>query len=98
MPSWGIKHANKISGGKYHWKRQTWVTQLFLEYDSCVVCGRKTDLEPHHVVKVKPYDSLYTSTDNGVIMCKHCHRQYHEQYSQINAGTLLQFTKSKIKK
>jgi hypothetical protein len=98
MASWGISQSRKIAGGKYHWKLQSWCNQLFLKYDSCVVCGRKTDLQPHHVVKVRPFDASYTSIDNGVIMCKHCHYEYHSKYSEINAGTLLEFAKSKLKK
>lgn len=98
MVGWGVKQARLISGGKYHWKLQDWVSQLFFKFDKCVVCGSTKDLEPHHVVKVKPYDEHYTSLDNGVILCKHCHHEYHSKYSQINAYTLIEFTKSKLKK
>ena len=98
MASWGVKKARNIAGGKYHWKLMGWVNQLFYKYDSCAICGRKVDLEPHHVVKAKPFDKAYSSLDNGVILCKHCHSEYHNRYSEINAATLLEFAKSKIRK
>ena len=98
MASWGVSKARKISGGKYHWKLMDWVNQLFYKYDSCLICGKRKDLEPHHVVKVKPYDDAYASLDNGVVLCKHCHHEYHARYSAVNAATLLEFAKLKIRK
>lgn len=98
MASWGVAKARKIKGGKYHWKRTEWVNKLFLKFDSCAVCGRRNDLQPHHVVKVKPYHESYWSTDNGVVLCRDCHNEYHSRYSEVNAATLLDFAKSKIRK
>lgn len=94
MSGFGEKRKRQIAGGKYHWKLQDWVNQLFIKYDRCAICGTKHDLEPHHVVKVKPYDNAYASVDNGVILCKRCHRKYHEMYNgDINAASLLEFAR-----
>ena len=96
--SFGQHQSRKIAGGKYYWELQDWVNQLFLKYNECLVCGDKEDLEPHHIVRVKPYDKLYSDVNNGAVLCKKCHRQYHELYDEINGVTLLKFAQSKYSK
>lgn len=92
MCAYGKKQARKITGGKYHWELQDWVNQLFIENDKCLICGSKDYLEPHHVIQVKPYDKFYTDVNNGVVLCKSCHRKYHEKYGDdVNSTTLLKF-------
>lgn len=93
MSGFGQKQKRLIGGGKYHWKLQDWVNKLFIKYDRCAICGSRHDLEPHHVTRVKPFDKAYVSLDNGIILCKKCHRKYHESYGDINAYTLLEFAR-----
>ena len=98
MSRYGIKQKNNSSGGKYYWQRQDWVNELFMKYDKCVICGTKHNLEPHHIIQVKPYNNLYSDVKNGVIMCKSCHRKYHaENGEDIAPYTLLQFMKNSVK-
>lgn len=98
MTKYGYKQKNKINGGKYYWQLQDWVNKLFIKYDRCVICGSKKNLEPHHVNQVKPYNKSYSDINNGVIMCKKCHRQYHEKYmGEINTFTLLLFMRDSFK-
>ena len=92
MSKFGFKQERNVNGGKYYWELQDWVNKLFMTYNKCPICGSKKDLEPHHIIQVKPYDKLYSNTKNGIILCKKCHRKYHEEYgSNINPGTLLKF-------
>lgn len=98
MSKLGFKQERNTNGGKYYWKLQDWVNKLFMIYNKCLICGSKENLEPHHVIQVKPYDKLYSDTNNGVILCKSCHKKYHEQYGgNINAGTLLKFGLRNVK-
>lgn len=98
MSRYGYKQKNKINGGKYYWQLQDWVNKLFMKYDRCVICGSKGNLEPHHVNQVKPYDKSYADINNGVVMCKSCHRKYHEKYmGDINTFSLLLFMRDSIK-
>jgi hypothetical protein len=97
MARHGKKQKRNVNGGKYHWELQDWVSKLYLEYpNKCVVCGTKKDLEPHHLLQVKPYDELYTSISNGVLICKECHHEYHETYGgNITPYTMIDFVKKK---
>ena len=98
MSRYGVKQQKNTKGGKYYWKLQKWVSKLFILYDKCVICNSKKNLEPHHIVPVKPYDELYSDVNNGIVLCKSCHHNYHEQYKDnINTYTLLKFTKENIK-
>jgi recombinational DNA repair protein (RecF pathway) len=100
MARHGKKQKRNVNGGKYHWELQDWVNKLYLEYpNKCVVCGTKKDLEPHHLLQVKPYDELYTSISNGVLICKECHHEYHETYgANITPYTMITFVKKKQSK
>ena len=98
MSKYGLKQQKNTSGGKYYWQLQDWVNKLFMKYNRCVICESKKNLEPHHIIQVKPYDKLYADIENGVIMCKSCHRKYHlENDGNINPYTLLLFMKKKVK-
>ena len=55
---------------KYHLKKQ----------DKCVVCGHTENLQVHHQFCVKQYPELIVDKGNGVVLCKHCHRKFHEIY------------------
>ena len=63
-----------------------------------VACGSKKHLEPHHIVHVKPYDKLYVDVNNGAILCKKCHREYHELYSEVNGVTLTKYAQSRLRR
>lgn len=98
MSKYGFKQKRNHNGGKYYWELQDWVNQLFITYDKCAICDSKFNLEPHHIIQVKPYDKLYSNVKNGLVMCKSCHRKYHEEYgNNINPYTLLMFMKSHVK-
>ena len=98
MSRYGFKQKNNTQGGKYYWQLQDWVNKLFIKYDKCVICDTKKNLEPHHIIQVKPYNKLYSDVNNGVIMCKSCHRKYHIKYMEdINPYTLLLFMKDSVK-
>jgi hypothetical protein len=88
----------KISGGKIYWKLRSWANQLLMEYDECVICGSRKELEPHHIIKCDNYNPMYYSLDNGVVMCHRCHRLYHRTFKNINAYTFAKFMKEFSKK
>lgn len=64
---------------------------LSLEH-KCCICGKKNDLEPHHILHTNKYDELYNSIENLVVMCNSCHHKYHQKYHyNISFKTLLEF-------
>lgn len=46
----------------------------------CRICGRKGDLEAHHIIPVKnDINGLYTlDVNNGITLCKTCHQLVHK--------------------
>lgn len=98
MSRLGFNQSRKVAGGEYYWKLQDWVNKLFIKYNKCLICGSKKHLEPHHIVHVKPYDKLYVDVNNGAILCKKCHREYHELYSEVNGVTLTKYAQSRLRR
>lgn len=61
--------------------------------EKCCVCGRKSNLEKHHILHTNKYDELHSSTENLITICNTCHHNYHQKYNHnISFKTLLKFT------
>lgn len=45
---------------------------------ACVECGSKQDLHVHHIVPVTVSPKESTAPDNGVTLCKGCHKKVHK--------------------
>lgn len=43
----------------------------------CQCCGTSRDLEVHHPLPFKKYNSLGADPNNGIVLCKNCHSEYH---------------------
>ena len=68
----------------------------------CQRCGGEEDLEVHHALPFKQYNSLGADPNNGIVLCKECHSEYHEVNGykrNVNPVSLAQFlrTNPKIK-
>lgn len=60
----------------------------------CQCCGKKEDLEVHHLFSFNAYNHLGADPKNGIALCKECHKRYHSQYGtkkHNNPVTLAQF-------
>jgi predicted transcriptional regulator len=60
----------------------------------CIVCGDEKHLECHHVYPFGLYPELRDDVNNGVVLCRWCHRRYHSHYGKeerVNPSTLMQF-------
>ena len=78
------RHGNTILH-KLLWGRveyQEWRKAVY-ERDNytCQICGddRGGNLEAHHVRSFKDFPELRYDTDNGVTLCKACHRELHKK-------------------
>lgn len=58
----------------------------------CIICGKKGNLEPHHILHVNHHDELYNSMENVVVMCHDCHHSYHQLHNhELGFKSLLKF-------
>ena len=60
----------------------------------CQCCGTSHDLEVHHPLPFNSYNTLGADPNNGIVLCKDCHSEYHSKYGykrNANPITLAQF-------
>jgi predicted transcriptional regulator len=71
-----------------------WKEQVKDRDNVCIVCGDEKHLECHHVYPFGLYPKLRDDVNNGVVLCRWCHRRYHSHYGKeerVNPSTLMQF-------
>jgi hypothetical protein len=81
----GIKHPNWVDGGKHEdylnhlrksddWK--IWRSKIFQRDNYiCQLCGdRGLELHPHHIKQKCDFPDLIFDINNGITLCKECHR------------------------
>lgn len=57
-----------------------WREMVLLRDDyTCTRCGATTDLEVHHIKSFADYPELREALDNGVTLCKGCHKAVHKE-------------------
>lgn len=60
----------------------------------CQCCSSSEELEVHHTLSFKQYNSLGADPNNGIVLCKECHSKYHKENGykrSVNPVTLAQF-------
>ena len=68
-----------------------WAEQVIKRDSNCVLCGSKQNLEAHHIFKVNEFDDAYLDLNNGITLCKSCHKKYHDKYGlDCNIKNLLE--------
>lgn len=45
---------------------------------TCQLCGSDKSLHTHHINKFADYPDLRFDVDNGITLCKHCHKYIHK--------------------
>lgn len=56
----------------------TWSQKVRLrDNNKCVVCGSKENLQAHHLLEKHYYPQFANNTDNGITLCRECHRAAH---------------------
>ena len=66
----------------FRWRR------LVYERDNycCRICGCKENdkLNAHHIMNYSEYEELRVDVNNGITMCKECHKDFHTRYGYKN--------------
>lgn len=94
--SWdNMKKENK--GVKRNTKKYKEFKNTVKERDGrCVCCGWDKDLCVHHVLQYSKYPEIQADEDNGITLCRECHRKYEELYrDNISPVTLIEFIKNR---
>lgn len=56
--------------------RDNWICQ------KCKKRGGKID--PHHIQNFAQFSELRFAIDNGITLCRNCHKEFHKKYGQRN--------------
>lgn len=52
---------------------------------TCIKCGQiGGEIEAHHIFNFSDYQYLRTEVDNGITLCKKCHKLFHKKYGRKN--------------
>ena len=72
-----------------------WRNNVIKRDNHCVCCGLDKHLEAHHLFGYKENQDLATNINNGVTLCKFCHKKYHSIYGlkNINPVDFMNFIK-----
>ena len=70
----GTSSEKKKIQGSSEWKN--WRIKVFQRDDfTCQECGIKGNMEPHHIKQFSLYIELRFDVDNGLTLCKNCHKK-----------------------
>lgn len=72
-----------------------WREKVISRDKVCQCCGFDKHLEAHHIFGHKNYNDLTDDLNNGITLCKFCHKKYHSAYGvkNANAKDLAEFMK-----
>lgn len=80
-----IVHLYENNGiGETHKKRNNysyrkWRKSVIERDGKCGMCGSEKDLEAHHIKHFAEYPELALDLNNGLTLCKSCHKKLHRE-------------------
>lgn len=63
-----------------------WKQKVLKRDKICQCCGNDNNLQVHHLSAFVTHNERGADMDNGIVLCKKCHKQYHSKYG-INGIT-----------
>lgn len=68
----GVSSERHLAANSVEWKK--WREEVFKRDGySCVDCGHRGYLEPHHIIPVRSDKSKLFDITNGITLCRPCH-------------------------
>lgn len=62
-------------------KYRDWLKHVKEKYDyTCVKCSSKNNLHAHHIYSWNAYPDKREDINNGVVLCRSCHTEFHVKY------------------
>lgn len=68
--------------GYYEWRRKVYEKNNY----TCRCCGdnKGGNLVAHHILNYSEHEELRINVDNGITLCKTCHKLFHDTYGYTN--------------
>lgn len=66
----------------YEWRKQVYERDNY----TCQCCNdnKGHNLIAHHILNYSEYEDLRINIDNGITLCKKCHKEFHDKYGYKN--------------
>jgi hypothetical protein len=74
-----------ITRGSTRYTAWRW-SVLLRDNFTCQKCGKRADLEAHHIVPYHENKELATDVNNGLTLCKDCHKAHHSENGYKTKG------------
>jgi len=49
---------------------------------TCQLCGNRKFIEAHHIMSFALYEATRYNIENGITLCKKCHKKFHRKYGK----------------
>lgn len=71
-----VKHKGRISPKYKEWRRKVFERDFY----TCAICGKVGgELNAHHIKPYAYYPELRYEVNNGITLCKNCHKKVHRK-------------------
>lgn len=77
----GLSKSNKKGRNNSHWRNE-----IISRDKVCQCCGFDKHLEAHHIFSYRDNEKLRDKLENGITLCKFCHKKYHSAYGRDGAN------------
>ncbi len=75
-----LSDSERLAGRTYP-EYRAWTKDIYEAFGGrCVVCGSELDTVAHHLYSYAEYPEKRTSLDNGVVLCKTHHHEFHYSF------------------
>lgn len=68
-------YSSRVSGKYRRWRNAVLVQDGY----KCKNCGSLENLEVHHIIPFSEGTDLRYDVNNGIVLCRDCHRRIHEK-------------------
>jgi hypothetical protein len=64
--------------GRTSWEYKLWIKAIYERFDgACILCGDRRNIVAHHLYSYAEYPEKRLDIDNGVVLCRDHHNQFH---------------------
>lgn len=86
IPIWVRNQMLDVSKNEEKGRNPIWREKVILRDKVCQCCGFDKHLEAHHIFSYRDNEKLRDKLENGITLCKFCHKKYHSAYGRDGAN------------